>query len=140
MSIKALLDQKRKEGSFSGQDLYLILSAIKDTAEKNPDVQEILKDLMEEGIEVRVNITLPDTNRKASISLEQGKVVFAKALVGNPTLSITFPESLGIQILLGKETFQCAYKTGRLKLEGNLSKAAALAMVLNICADEYNVY
>jgi alkyl sulfatase BDS1-like metallo-beta-lactamase superfamily hydrolase len=139
MNIKALIEQKRRDGGFTGQDVYLILTAIKETAENNSEVQELIADIEEEGLNIRINISLPDTDRHAGIWIENGKIQWQKGLIANPTLSVSFSEQIARDALMGKSSFQRAYREGQIQITGSLSRGAALVMILNICADDYNV-
>ena len=130
---------KLEEKTIEGKDILLFANALQELATENEDIAELLADMAEEEENFRLNFILSDTKRQASVLIENGTLVASKNLLSDPTLVIEMEETTGIQILQGQLGIMQAYQQGKINAEGNLAKAAALGMLLNLAGDELGV-
>jgi alkyl sulfatase BDS1-like metallo-beta-lactamase superfamily hydrolase len=139
MGAKQEFLKKVKAGTIAGKDIILFISAIQEVADDNNDLKEMLQDMKEEGESFKLNFLLPDTKRTASLKVEDGHLTASKSLLSDPQITVFMNEPVAIEILKGKIGVVEAFRQGKIKAEGQLSKAAALGFLLNIAGDELGV-
>jgi putative sterol carrier protein len=134
MTKKEEIMAKITQGAAQGRDLLLLLEVIKEIAATNSDLQELLNDLKEEGEPIKIAIEVDQY--KGSLVIENGTVNFERGLVPNPTVHANMTEETARAIMSKKLPMQKAFTEGKVKLVGNLGKAAALLLMLNVVNDE----
>ena len=129
--------EKVENDTVEGRDLFLCLEAIQEISETNPDIQDLLNDLKEENTNIVVNIIVDEY--MGALIVEDGVLIIEEALAADPTATVQMEEQTAKDILRKDSTMQKAYSEKKISLEGELSKAAALLMLLNICGDELGI-
>ena len=139
MGAKQEFIDKVAAKTIEGKDILLFVSAIQEMADTNEDIQELLEDFKDEGENFRINFELPDTKRTASLLIEDGVLSAAKALLTEPMITVKMNEDVALGILKGTTGILQAYRENKLVAEGQLGKAAALGLLLNMAGDELGV-
>jgi putative sterol carrier protein len=139
MGPKQEFVDKVEAGQIEGKDILLFVEAIQELSDTNEDIQELLEDLKDEGEDFLLNFILPDTGRTASLSIVDGVLKASKELIKNPMIVINMPEPIALGILKGEMGILTAFKNGDITAEGELTKAAALGLLLNMAGDELGV-
>ena len=129
--------EKVENDTVEGRDLFLCLEAIQEISETNPDIQDLLNDLKEENTNIVVNIIVDEY--MGALIVEDGVLIIEEALAADPTATVQMEKQTAKDILRKDSTMQKAYSEKKISLEGELSKAAALLMLLNICGDELGI-
>nr|MDO8112708.1 SCP2 sterol-binding domain-containing protein [Candidatus Sigynarchaeota archaeon] len=134
MDIVQNLKNKIAKGTLKGKDLPSVLDAIVEIVNTNKDSKELLADMAEEGDKVRINFLIPNVGDRC-LAIEDGKAKHLPSKHKDPTVSITTDADTAVGILSGKVEAIAAYGEKKIKLEGNLAKAAALILILQVVAD-----
>jgi putative sterol carrier protein len=139
MGAKSEFLEKVNSKRIEGKDILLFIQAVQEIADTNEDVKDMLADMKEEGENFKLNFILPDTGRTASLLIEDGRLVASKNLLEDPMIIVNMSEPVALEILKGSLGIAQAFQSGQIKAEGQLMKAAALGMLLNIAGDELGV-
>ncbi len=134
MDIVQNLKEKITKGTLKGKDLPSVLDAIVEIVNTNKDSKELLADMAEEGDKIRINFIIPKVGDRC-LAIEDGKAIHLPCKHDNPTVTITTDADTAVGILSGKVDAIAAYGEKKLKLEGNLAKAAALILILQVVGD-----
>lgn len=132
------IKQEIKAGTLKGKDLPAVLDAIVNIVNTNEDTKMLIKDMAEEGDDLFINFIIPTVGDRC-LAIEKGVATHLPSKHGNPTVTITTDADTAVAILSGKADAVAMYGQKKLKLEGNLAKAAALMLVLQVVGDELGI-
>jgi alkyl sulfatase BDS1-like metallo-beta-lactamase superfamily hydrolase len=129
--------EKIDNDTVEGRDLILCLEAIQEISESNSDILDLLNDLKEEGSNIYINILVDEI--PAALIVEDGLLRIQEELVDEPTVTVRLSEDTAKEILRRQTNMQKAFTDKKVQLEGELTKAAALLLLINICGDELGI-
>ncbi len=138
MDIVQKIKQQIAAGTLKGKDLPGVLDAIVKIVNTNKDTKELLQDMAEEGDDLYINFIIPKVGDRC-LSIAKGVASHLPTKHESPTVTITTDADTAVGILSGKAEAMAMYSKKKLKLEGNLAKAAALILVLQVVADEFGI-
>ncbi len=125
-------------GTLKGKDLPAVLDAIVSIVNTNKDTKELLQDMAEEGDDLYINFLIPKVGDRC-LAIAKGVASHIPSKYNSPTVTITTDADTAVGILSGKADAMAMYSAKKLKLEGNLAKAAALILVLQVVSDELGI-
>ncbi|MEX2680040.1 MAG: alkyl sulfatase C-terminal domain-containing protein [Candidatus Sigynarchaeota archaeon] len=138
MDVVQKIKQQIAAGTLEGKDLPAVLDAIVEIVNTNKDTKELIQDMAEEGDDLYINFIIPAVGDRC-LSIEKGVASHLPTKHGNPTVTITTDADTAVAILSGKAEAMAMYSAKKLSLEGNIAKAAALILVLQVVADEFGI-
>ena len=136
--IVAELKAKIEDGSLSGENLPSVLDAIVEIVNNNKDSQELMADMAEEGDEVKINFIIPDVGDRC-LAIIGGQAAHIQNQEPDATVTISTDADTAVGILSGKIDAIAAFGEKKLSLEGNLAKATALILILQIVGDTLGI-
>ncbi len=128
------IKQQIAAGTLKGKDLPAVLDAIVNIVNTNKDTKELLQDMADEGDELYINFLIPEVGDRC-LAIAKGVSTHLPTKHSSPTVTITTDADTAVGILSGKADAVAMYGAKKLKLEGNLAKAAALILVLQVVGD-----
>jgi putative sterol carrier protein len=129
---------KTANGSLKGKDLPSVLDAIVEIVNNNKDSQELMADMAEEGDDVKINFIIPKIGDQC-LAIIGGQASHLTSKEPDATVTISTSADTAVAILSGKLDAFAAYNDKKLKLEGNLVKATALILLLQIVGDALGI-
>jgi putative sterol carrier protein len=132
------IKQQIVAGTLKGKDLPAVLDAIVGIVNTNKDTKELLKDMADEGDDLYINFIIPKVGDRC-LAISKGVASHLPSKHGSPTVTITTDADTAVTILSGKAEAMAMYSAKKLKLAGNLAKAAALILVLQVVGDELGI-
>jgi putative sterol carrier protein len=138
MDIVQTLKENIANGKLKGKDLPGVLDAIVFIVNNNSDTKELMHDMAEEGDDLFINFVIPKVGNHC-LSISAGKASHLPSKHATPTVTITAEADIVVGILSGKVDAIAMFQAKKLKLEGNIAKAAALILVLQVVGDELGI-
>lgn len=138
MDVVKKIKENIADGTLKGKDLPAVLDAIVEIINTNKDTKELLQDMAEEGDDLYINFIIPSIGDQC-LSIAKGVASHLREKYDSPTVTITTDADTAVGILSGKVEAMAMYSAQKLKLEGNIAKAAALILVLQVVADEFGI-
>jgi putative sterol carrier protein len=136
--IVAELKAKIEDGSLTGEDLPNVLDAIVEIVNNNDDSKELMADMADEGDEVKINFIIPDVGDRC-LAIIGGSASHIQNQEPDATVTITTDADTAVGILSGKIDAIGAFGEKKLNLEGNLAKATALILLLQVVGDTLGI-
>lgn len=132
------LKDKIENNTLKGKDLPDVLDAIVEIVNNNKDSQELMADMAEEGDDVKINFIIPKIGDQC-LAIIGGQASHLLSKEPDATVTISTSADTAVAILSGKLDAFAAYGDKKLKLEGNLIKATALILLLQIVGDAFGI-
>lgn len=132
-----------KSGSFQvkDEDIELFLEAVKECVNKDDDIQGLMQDMKDEGEVFRINLELTSPPFwTACIQIEDGKFETGWRKLDNPTLRIMADKEVLMGVVTNKASMLKAYSDGKIKIEGQLMKAAPLGMIISKVGEQLGLF
>ncbi|HME53880.1 MAG TPA: SCP2 sterol-binding domain-containing protein [Candidatus Lokiarchaeia archaeon] len=136
--IVSELKAKIEDGSLAGEDLPSVLDAIVEIVNNNKDSQELMADMAEEGDEVKINFIIPEVGDRC-LAIIGGQASHLPSQEPDATVTISTDADTAVAILSGKLDAFAAFGDKKLSLEGNLAKATALILLLQVVGDTLGI-
>lgn len=125
--------EKMANNTIQGRDLLLLLDVIQEISTTNDDLKDLLNDLKDEDEPIVINFQIDDL--KGNLTIDKGVVSTIRDLKPDPTVTVTTNENVAQAILKKQMSMVKGATEGKIKLSGNLTKAAGLLIMLNIVSD-----
>lgn len=132
-SVTDQFKEKMANNTIQGRDLLMLLDVIQEISTTNEDLKDLLNDLKEEDEPIVINFQIDGL--KGNLTIDKGVVSTIRDVKPNPTVSVTTNESIAQAILKKQMSMVKGATEGKIKLTGNLTKAAGLLIMLNIVSD-----
>jgi alkyl sulfatase BDS1-like metallo-beta-lactamase superfamily hydrolase len=132
-SVTDQFKKKMANNTIQGRDLLMLLDVIQEISTTNDDLKDLLNDLKEEDEPIVINFQIDKLN--GNLTIDKGVVSTIRELKPNPTVSVMTNESIAQAILKKQMSMVKGATEGKIKLTGNLTKAAGLLIMLNIVSD-----
>jgi putative sterol carrier protein len=132
------IKEKIENGTLSGSDLADVLEAVVEIVMNNHETTELFADMAEEGEDVAINFAIPDMGEH-SLVIAGGQISFTHEGAPDPTITITMDQDTAVGLISGKLDPLATFSAGLVKLEGNLTKAMSLILVLQVVGDYFGV-
>ena len=137
MSKKEEFLKKVEAGNLTGDDILLLLDVWSEFGLENEEVIELLEDLDEEDEKITINFIVEEL--RGTVKIEGKKLITKHELGEKPDITVKMSKDVAKEIISGKLAILDGYKQEKLKAEGQIIKAAGLAILLNIMGDELGI-
>ena len=138
MNVLEEIKEKIRNNTLKGDELPKILDAIVEIVMKDKDSMELLQDMADEGDDLWINFEIPDLGLHC-LEIVGGKIAHLDRGSETPTVSIMTDKDTAVGVISGKRDPMKAVSEKKLKLSGNLAKAAGLILILNVVGDEFGI-
>ncbi|MFX0101176.1 MAG: SCP2 sterol-binding domain-containing protein [Candidatus Hodarchaeota archaeon] len=138
MTVLEEIRTKIQEGTLSGEELPKILDAIVEIVKADEDSMEMLQDMAEEGDDLWINFEIPGIGIHC-LEIKGGDIAHLDNGSENPTVTITTDADTAVGVISGQLDPMKAFSQKKLKLSGELTKAAGLILILNVVGDALGV-